>query len=230
MGPEKFRGFVLQWTDLSASRVLLTLFTREGGKRKGVLRLTKQRERAYLSPLTSVDLVLSGKEHQELKRISECSLHRQTFGLASDYLGLSLLTHWAFLIQHSQPADHEDLRVFRLLDHVLLDFENNPSADTYPVRNLFFEIWLLHFCGVLSRSGNPFSSDENQNPQQKSSPHPAMALIFHSRIERVAADALKWGSLTGTMEDIGQRWEQFLGKKLNPRTQLFQLFRQRRLL
>ena len=241
MTVEKFKGFVLHHTPLTASREIVTFFTETGGKRKGTLRLTKKQGRAYLAPLTCLRFQLAGKEQQELKRIGELSLEHHHFDFAADYLGLTFLEHWAFLVLSSQPEEHEDERVFRLLDHCLKSFDGpNPPAEL-PLKNLYFEAWLLHFCGMLPRRRGPVraegclvsaveASEPGETRHGRSLDTPLMRQIFQVTIEDLVGNRLKLGSLTKTYEVLGKMWEQFLAKQLKTRTLLVTRFKERRLM
>ncbi len=235
---EKYRGFVLHHTDLSAGRAVVTLFTQTGGKRKGVMRFNKKQTRACLTPLTCLGFHLSGKEHVELKRMDEIDLIYHHFDRASNYLGLSLLQHWAGLVMHSQPGEHEDIRVFRLLNHSVLSFGGCDDPKVWPLLNIYFEVWLLHFCGVLPRIRTAQAPHSMQNERDmdenlrlwRSLHNPILVQIFKSRIEELVENRLKLGALKGAFQVLGEMWEQFLGRGLEPRKLLMNLFAQRDLL
>ena len=113
----KFTGFVLESFPLSDHRHVVTVFTETGGKRKGVFRVSKTQPQAYLTPLTRLSFQLSGKEHHELTTMSQVSLEAHVYEVGSRYAGLILLQHWCFLLKQSQPEEHEDAKVFRLVSH-----------------------------------------------------------------------------------------------------------------
>lgn len=235
---EKFRGFVLGHTDLSSSRAVVALFTQTGGKRSGVLRLTKKQSRACLTPLTCLEFHLSGKEQAELKRMDEVDLLYHHYDKASEYTGLALLQHWASLVNYSQPGEHEDVKVFRLINHSVLSFGGSTGPQAYPLLNLYFEVWLLHFCGVLPRIR------QAQAPQTPDDDHrwdeimklwrmlhsPLLVEIFQSRIEDLMLNRLNLGSLSASHQILGRMWEIFLARNLEPRKRLLNLFEQRCLL
>ena len=234
---EKLTGFVLQQIPIRSSRYIVTLFTRECGKRQGVLYLSKKQTRACLTPLTRLRFQLSGKEHQDLKKISEVNLERHFFDVAANYLGLLLLHHWSWLIDQSQPAEQGDERVFRLLDHCLGDL-NPEDHGLFPIKNLYFETWLLHFCGVLPRGQAPAQTanhlETNELSEEarlwRSLDHKITRQIFQVKIEDLTLNELKLGSLNKTLAVLGKMWERFLGKELKTRALLSSQFKERRLL
>ena len=216
MHTEKFKGFVLQHFPISDSRSVVSLFTLAGGKRKAVFRASKKQSKAYLSPLTELHFQLSGREHQELKTMSQVSLEAQNFDAATHYCGLTLLQHWAFLLDRSQPDEHEDERVYRLLRHALDSLPANPKPEQLSARNLYFETWLLHFCGMLSRNPRLVNYGGQGDPSGDISPAVFHVLrqVFEQRIEDFAGNALKLGSLAQAYKVLGRLWEQFLNVEI----------------
>ncbi len=233
---QKFQGFVLQCHALSAHRFVVSLFTESGGRRKGVFRVTKAQPQAYLTPMTLLGFQLSGKEQQELKAISQVSLVRHFFDLAADYSGLLLIQHWAFLIQQTQPAEQEEPRVYRLLEHCLKQAARSKKG-SFSACNLYFEIWLLHFCGMLPRPARgPQTSEPTTVPPPvsgearlgRSLDRDTLHRVFQQRIEDFARDALQLGSLAETQEVLGKIWQHFLSRDLKTRRLLTARLEERR--
>lgn len=223
---QKFQGYVLQYQALSDHRFIVALFTESGGRRKGVFRVSKSQPRAYLTPMTLLGFQLSGKEQQELKSMSQVSLEAHYFDLAAHYTGLLLIQHWAFLIGQSQPEEQEDPRVYRLLTHCLQQAAKPGEVEILAACNLYFETWLLHFCGVLARPAR-----DAQTPDAKTHPAPVsdearlgksldrdeLRRVFQQRVEDFVQDALQLGSLAETQEVLGKIWQHFLGRDLRIR-------------
>jgi len=225
MAQEKLTGFVLSSHPLSASRSVVALFTRTGGKRQGVMRLTKAQPAAYLSPLACLSFQLTGKEHQELMRISQLSLESHCFQAAAAYPGLALLQHWANLVARSQPEAHEDERVFRLLDHCLASVRANADPRLGPARNVYFETWLLHFCGVAPRGGGDDGESTHNDEALWRAIDPALtAAVFRHKLDAFAAGAPPPAALTAPLEALDEIWTHFLGKPLRTRPPLIAQF------
>lgn len=223
---EKLTGFVIQSTALSQSRHILTLFTKQCGKRQGVLRLNKKQSRAWLTPLTQLSFQLSGKEHQQLKNLNEVTLESHCFDLAASYSGLIFVQHLAFIIARTQPEDQPDERVYRLLEHGIAQVGSRPAALEILARCVYIEVWLLHFCGVLPRQ-RPVSSQtgtQSQNPEERGwqqlDAH-LLRQVFGRNISHFLSDALQWDSLAGTHGVLGTMWEGFLSRELPTRKLLF---------
>ncbi len=234
MAAEKLTGYVLASAPLTASRLIVSLFTRTGGKRKGVLRLDKRQTRAFLTPMARLSFQLTGKEHQELKTLGQANLEFHRYDLAADYLGLCLLQHWAHLVDLSQPEHHEDDRVYRLLTHCLESLDANPEPAILTAKNLFFEAWLLHFCGMLPRNGGAPEPDEGEPPPTARESRLWRALdpsltakLFRRTIHDFAADAPAANRLSPAVETLGALWEHFLAKPVKTRTVLLACLRER---
>ncbi|CAM2066421.1 DNA repair protein RecO [Sulfidibacter corallicola] len=238
ISPEKHHGFVIHHTPLTSSRHIVHLFTAESGVRKGILRVGRKQPSAYLAPLNHLEFQLKGKEHQNLKSLEQISLRGHAYDLSSGYMGLALLHHWSFLIHKSQPEGHPDPHVFRLLEHMLATLRRDEPVAHLPHRNLYFEIWLLHFCGVLARHPGCVAHALNEieaapardaaiwTPEDDLYPE----RVFQQRIEPFLEFALKWGALTRLNRALGTLWEHFLAMALKTREALVKQFSERRLL
>jgi len=233
---ERHVGFVLGSTQMRSTRHIVTLFTEQGGKRRGVYSLGRGDSRAYIAPLTCLAFSLRGKEFADLATISQVSLEYHLYEAGGDYLGLCLLEHWSFLVDKSQAEHHVDGRVFRLLDHCLRFLRAAPRQ-SYLRCNLYFEVWLLHFAGMLPRTGIErgfFSVSEERRPATAAAPGALHGLdaavlrpIFQQKIEEYCQDDLKLGSLAAATEALGRLWEAFLARELTTRRLLLRRFEER---
>lgn len=229
LSEHRFEGFVLKQKELSSSRFILTLYTKNWGKRQGIYRVSKKEGRAYMTPLNKVLGQIFGKEHQELKKISELSLITSNYELGSNYLGLCLLQHWASLIDYSQAIDQPEETIYRLLSHCCDFMQKNAEIENIALYNLYFETWLLHLCGVLPRHLAPM---ELHDPQERLMSDllnsPLIRRIFQVRIEQLGRDVLKLGSLDRTTEVLGKMWMSFLDRELKIRKILLSQIKERR--
>ena len=208
--------------------MIVAIFSKERGVVRGVMRVTKKQPPAYLASLTKLNFQLRGKEQSDLPSINETSLVKHHFDLASTYLGLSLCQHWAFLLLHSQPENHPDNRVFRLIDHVMSSINPILSPMWAMKQNLYFEAWLLHFCGALPRKQQKLTTPNNSQCPSTNALSPEMkrylALedhllkhLFEQNIEQFTKVELKYEVLAETARVLGQMWEHFLARDLKPR-------------
>lgn len=239
----KCSGYVVHHVQLSANRYILSLFSDDEGLRSLILRTNKKVSTVYLTPLCRVACEFSGKQHQNLHQIREIQLHDHAFDMAGDYLGLSLMHHWAWLVYQSQPEGQADERVTRLLHHLvtyLAGFTrtNKPAPAVWPHLNLYVESWLLVFAGVFSRHPDSVQlflrelteNHEVQAPPWLPSDTDYTAQLFQLKIEPFLDFALKWGALTRLHRALGNIWEYFLAKPLKTRQNLDHQFKERRLL
>ena len=225
---EKPSGYVLGHTQLSASRVVLTTFTRESGKRQGVFQFRGKQSRVCLTPMTYISYEARSREHQELEKIGDLTVEHHFYDFASNYLGLSLLQHMAFLVNTSQPDRHPDERVFRLMTHCLEICDDNANSVQTALTVLYFESWLLHLCGVLPRvraSGLQAGAiDEGADFRLISRLQtPLMQRVFGSKAKDLCENPPPGTELAGPFDTLGVLWEQFLARKLPTRTVLLQL-------
>lgn len=233
-----FRGFVLKTVNLSTSRQILVAYTQHGGKRQGIFRISKKHPRAYLTPLTLLQFQLRGKEQQSLPAVIEPSLERHCFDFAGDYLGLTLLHHWASLVDASQAELQEDERVFRLLDHCQQHLDLT-QKEKLPLQNLYFETWLLHFAGILPKpthSEPPETATVPSSKRKDLEQHylafdPAILMrVFQQNIEDFASISLQCDPLTAAMQQLEGMWHHFLGHPIKTHASLQNRFKERGLL
>lgn len=218
---EKLVGYMLHHTPLSQSRVIVDVFTAGLGRRQGVLRLGKKDSRAQLTPMTLLSFHLVGKEHQQLKNMREVVVEDHCFDLAADYLRLALLSHWGWLILKTQPEGQQDPGVFRLLSHLLSALKAGHETEYLPIFNLYFEIWLLHFCGVFGRQlppiDQPLDGLSEEERLFRRINRQLLTQVFQKKIEECVPLALKLGSLSRTTATVGTLWERLLDRELKTR-------------
>lgn len=227
MKQEKDIGFVLRHTSMSESRLILDILSRDVGKLQGMLRLSRKESRSFLTPLTRIAFCHSGKQQQSIKRITELSVEDHCYNLAADYPGLLLVTHWSRLLAITQPDALADAHVFRLMDHLLPALDRlRPSPAVLNCVNLYFEIWLLHFCGVLGRElappEGPVSELEPEERLFRKLDPDLLAIAFQRKIEDYLPLALQLGTLNRSSSVLGTLWERFLGRELKTRRLFYQ--------
>jgi len=235
MRTEAYRGFVLKSVALSTHRHILVAFTEKGGKRQGVFRVGKANPRAYLTPLTLLSFQLRGKEQQALPTLLAPNLERHHFDFAADFLGLTLLSHWALLVDACQPEAQEDERVFRLLNHSLLSLDSN-RIRALPAQNLYFELWLLHFAGVLPRvraqtaritEDSTASGGRDLESLYEELNQGLLAAVFQQKIEDFVEVGLQCGALARETQILERIWVHFLGRNLKSHSRLLDRYKER---
>ena len=224
-----YHGYVLRSHVLPGSRHVVLTFTREGGKRQGVMRVTKQQPASCLMPLNLLNFVLKGKQHQDLLNMSQVGLESHNYDLASQYLGLTLLQHWGRLVEWSQPAEVAEPRVYRLIGHCLSYLRVHREPAALPAVNGYFEAWLLFCCGMLPKSGGPVVAADGtgDSTEGRALPDSLPGPLFQVTVEEFVPLALKLGSLARLGRSLGDRWTHFLSRDMPTRTLLFQQFMER---
>lgn len=146
-----FRGqaLILDVFDLQEKDRIVTLLTRERGKKKGVARGARRKYSRFagqLQPLARVQVRWFEKEGRDLVRIGEVELERPAHRLQEDLegilLGGYLAEHLTEFVQEDEPGD----LWFRLLDSTvdaLLEGVDRDLAARY------FEAWVLRLSGIF---------------------------------------------------------------------------------
>jgi hypothetical protein len=203
---------------------------------------------------------MGGKQHQALRTMSQTTSSRSSYELATSYVGLAQLQHMAHLVDQSQPDDAPEPSVFRLIGHALDYLETlRRSTDPRPAEiargdtgggvldprprerswaNVYFEMWLLHFAGLLPRPGNERNNAaDGRRADDPLHPHEVIDQLdesvaraaFSQRIEDFVGLTLQLGSLTQTNRLLGRMWEMVLGKEVPTRHVLMELLQGNRI-
>lgn len=128
---------------------IVTLLTRERGKKKGVARGARRKYSRFagqLQPLAKVTVRWFEKEDRDLVRIGDVDLvrpaHRLQEELEGNLLGSYLAEHMTEFVQEDEPGD----LWYRLLDStieaLLRGVDRNVAAR-------YFEVWVLRLSGIF---------------------------------------------------------------------------------
>jgi DNA repair protein RecO (recombination protein O) len=127
---------------------IVSLFTREHGKVKGVAKSAARSRRRFggaLEPMTHVRASFMERPRQELVRLDALEVLRSPLALAVDYTRLSALEFFAEVIDETQPDRDPNDDVFRLLVSVLEAAER--GGIWMPVT--YFALWMTRLMGWL---------------------------------------------------------------------------------
>lgn len=148
MAIQKAEAFVLRTHSFRSSSLVVTLYSKEFGKLKGVAKGVRKEALANPSsyePFTLVEIVFYEKIRSDLHLISEVSILESFEGLRSNLEALAVAYYLAELVdQLTEPHDPHE-RIFGLLD---FSFRHLPTLDPHFVTR-FFEIQLLSEIGLL---------------------------------------------------------------------------------
>ena len=145
-------AIVLRTYPLHEADLLVTLFTRQEGKLKGVAKAAKRSRRRFggaLEPLTCVRVYWEDREDKELARIDSCEVLSSPLSSEVDYARAVALGHVAEMLDEMLPEREPNDAIYRLAVSVLACLQSN--AIWMPVT--YFDLWLVRLMGFLPELG-----------------------------------------------------------------------------
>ena len=140
-------AFILRTYPLQEADLVVSFFTRDQGKLRGVAKRARRPKSAFgagLERLSQVRMAYFQRETRELVNLDSCELIRSQFGLVSDYRTGVALDYVAEVSDQLLPAAEPSEKFFRLLAAVLDDLRAGPwRAVTY------FSLWAVRLSGWL---------------------------------------------------------------------------------
>jgi DNA repair protein RecO (recombination protein O) len=141
-------AIVLRTYPMREADLLVTLFTRQEGKIRGVARSAKKSKRRFggaLEPLTYVRAFYEDRERQELTRLDSCEVIESPLATEVSYPRAVALGHVAELLDELLPDREANDAVFRLTLSVL---SNLHGPDVWMALT-YFDLWLTRLMGFL---------------------------------------------------------------------------------
>ncbi|GAC1435578.1 MAG: DNA repair protein RecO [Terriglobales bacterium] len=148
MALKESEAIVLRTYPLRESDLLVTLFTRQEGKIKGVARAAKKSKRRFggaLEPLTYVRVYYEDRERHELARLDSCEVIESPLAREVSYPRVVALAHVAELLDELLPDREANQTVFRLAISALGNLQG-PEV-WMPVT--YFDVWMTRLMGYL---------------------------------------------------------------------------------
>jgi DNA repair protein RecO (recombination protein O) len=169
--------FVLRTYPFREADLIVSFFTRDLGKLRGVARRARRPKSAFGSGLERLSYVRMSyflKENAELASLSGCELIESQFGLQSDYscgVALDFLTEVA---EQMLPPHEPNEKFFRLLAAVLAYLRGGGEIWSAAV---YFSLWTVRLSGVLpqlkvSRESAAIAEEMLQKPLSDLTPRP----------------------------------------------------------
>jgi DNA repair protein RecO (recombination protein O) len=139
---------------------VVSFFTRDQGKLRGVARRARRPKSAFgagLERLSQVRLAYYQRETRELVNLDTCELIRSQFGLVSDYVAGVALDYIAEICEHLLPPEETNEKFFRLVVSVLDSLRGadalvraRPPGRALVIRAAtYFSLWAVRLSGWL---------------------------------------------------------------------------------
>ena len=143
--------YVLRTYPFREADLIVSFFTRDQGKLRGVARRARKPKSNFgsgLERLSLVNLSYSQKETHELVNLNSCDLLQSQFELVSNFDASVALDFVAEVSEHMLPAQEPNERYFRLLATILDHMhERGPGAIWSAIT--YFSLWATRLSGFL---------------------------------------------------------------------------------
>ena len=148
-GAKLSETFVLRTYPFREADLIVSFFTRDEGKLRGVARRARRPKSPFgagLERLSHVRMSYFQRENQELANLTGCELIESQFELGSDYgrgVALDFMTEVA---EHLLPPHEPNEKFFRLMIAVLAYLRGGGNVWAAV---LYFSLWAVRLAGVL---------------------------------------------------------------------------------
>ncbi|HXA64627.1 MAG TPA: DNA repair protein RecO [Bryobacteraceae bacterium] len=142
-------SFILQTYPFRESDLIVSFFTRDQGKLRGVAHRARRPKNSFgsgLERLSHATMSYYQKENRELVSLNSCELVHSQFALASNYEASVALDYLAEVTEQLLPPNEINERHFRLLIAVLDYLRSN--ANIWPAVT-YFALWSVRLAGLL---------------------------------------------------------------------------------
>jgi len=142
-------SFILQTYPFREADLVVSFFTRDQGKLRGVARRARRPKSSFgsgLERLSHATVSYFQKENRELVSLNSCELLHSQFTLASNYEASVALDYFAEVTEQLLPPNETNERHFRLLMAVLDFLRSGGSAWTAVT---YFALWSVRLAGFL---------------------------------------------------------------------------------
>jgi DNA repair protein RecO (recombination protein O) len=143
--------YVLRTYPFRESDLIVSFFTRDQGKLRGIARRARKPKSSFgsgLERLSLVNLSYSQKETRELTNLNSCDLLQSQFDLITEFDASVALDYVAEVSDHLLPPHEPNERYFRLLA-TILDFMHERSPGAIWTAITYFSLWATRLSGFL---------------------------------------------------------------------------------
>jgi DNA repair protein RecO (recombination protein O) len=141
--------FVLRTYPFREADLIVSFFTRDLGKMRGVARRARRPKSPFgsgLERLSQVRMAYFQRENAELVNLNGCELIQSQFELSSDYARGVALDYFTEAAEHLLPPHEPSEKFYRLMTAVLAYLRS--GGDVWAAI-LYFSLWSTRLTGVL---------------------------------------------------------------------------------
>src|SRR5579862_3903043 len=142
-------SLILQTYPFRESDLVVSFFTRDQGKLRGIARRARRPKSSFgsgLERLSHATVSYYQKENRELVSLNSCELVHSQFTLASNYEASVALDYLAEVTEQLLPPNETNERHFRLLIAVL---ESLRAGNSVWMAVTYFALWAVRLAGLL---------------------------------------------------------------------------------
>ena len=150
----KTTGFVLHTLSYGESDLIVTFYSKEFGKLKGIAKGAKRSKKRFsnvFEPFSLTKIIFTRKSRDMLAFIESCDIIDHYHNIRQDLEKTLIASYFIDLADHFSPEGKKNEKVFQLLQDFLLMLGRKKTSDAF-VR--FFEMRLLRLAGFEPSLGN----------------------------------------------------------------------------
>lgn len=144
-------AIVLRTYPLKEADLIVSFFTRDHGKLRGVANRARKPKGGFgssLERLSQVQIHYTARENRDLVRIDHCDLQHSQFELSRAYSTGLALDVMAEISEQLLPMAETNERYFRLMGRVLEFLRGQGEAGLWQAVT-YFEVWAVRLSGFL---------------------------------------------------------------------------------
>jgi DNA repair protein RecO (recombination protein O) len=169
--------FVLRTYPFREADLIVSFFTRDLGKLRGVARRARRPKSPFgsgLERLSHVRMAYFQRENAELASLTGCELIESQFAMQADYARGVALDYFAEVAEQLLPPHEPNEKFFRLLVAVLAYART--GREIWPAV-VYFSLWAVRLTGILpelrvSRESAEIAEEMLQTPLSNLTPRP----------------------------------------------------------
>jgi DNA repair protein RecO (recombination protein O) len=147
-------AFVLRTYPFQEADLVVSFFTRDQGKLRGVAKRARRPKSGFgssLERLTQANIAYFERENRELVTLDNCELIRSQFRLSSEYESAVAMDFVAEIADEILPPHEPNEKFYRLLsvvlDHLHAEVGKRRGAEWTVA--LYFSLWAVRLTGIL---------------------------------------------------------------------------------